>query len=394
MPWAEQRSNGNWRACWRTDTGRTRSISRDPQTNKLFTRKAHAERIAGSEETRARNGEATSDGRAPTWGEWAPQWQGARIAEASTIKQDQGRIDRYLIPYWGEKRLNKITRTKVQAWVNLLAKSPAYKSVPKRPPAGWTPPEVKPIAPATVDRIFQLFSGSMKAAAEDESIPISANPCKGVRRPQIAPGHERYLTWGEVVHVSFHLGEPYWTAAWTLVGTGMRFGEFAGMHWQRVDMAAGTIDIVETWDPASGAIKAYPKGRGKSRRTVPIPRWLRPLLEAQLARTGPGGSCGLRHSSGVRCRSGLVVPAPGGGPIDGHNFGQRDWATAVKLAGIGHVRLHDLRHTYASWLRQAGIDLEEVQRLLGHDSITTTQRYSHLGSTQHAAVLAALNGQG
>jgi integrase len=76
--------------------------------------------------------------------------------------------------------------------------------------------------------------------------------------------------------------------------------------------------------------------------------------------------------------------------LDAHNFGRRQWATAVGLAGVDHVRLHDLRHTTASWLVQAGITLQEVQRILGHASIVTTGRYSHLGDSQDAAVRAAL----
>ncbi|WP_325167893.1 tyrosine-type recombinase/integrase [Pseudomonas lactis] len=54
------------------------------------------------------------------------------------------------------------------------------------------------------------------------------------------------------------------------------------------------------------------------------------------------------------------------------------WDTARKLAGLPGFRMHDLRHTFASLLINAGRSLYEVQRILGHTQIKTTQRYSHL----------------
>jgi len=49
-----------------------------------------------------------------------------------------------------------------------------------------------------------------------------------------------------------------------------------------------------------------------------------------------------------------------------------------KAAGLSDVRIHDLRHTFASFLVNSGRTLYEVQHLLGHTQIKTTQRYSHL----------------
>jgi integrase len=381
MPWAERLPNGLWRGFWRDDLGHRRSKSG-------IKTKAAALRFAGEQEAKSRRGEATYAGSSPTWGTWRDVWLASRTVEPATAKQDRVRINRHLTPQWADVRLNRITRAMVQTWVIDLAQTDVHRPTPKKRPEGWTPPDPRPLAPSTVDRIYRLFSASMKAAVLDGQ--LAASPCVGINVPTAAPGHERYLTWGEFLAVARFLREPWLTAAVLLVGTGMRFGEAAGLHWQRVDMATGLIDVVETWDPAARRIKAYPKG--KLRRSVPIPSWLRPYIEAQLDRQGDSTTCGLTHARGARCRSGLVIPAPEGGAMDGKNFGQRDWADAVTLARIGHVRLHDLRHTYASWLRQAGVDLEEVQRLLGHASITTTQRYSHLGASQHSRVVAALEG--
>jgi site-specific recombinase XerD len=64
------------------------------------------------------------------------------------------------------------------------------------------------------------------------------------------------------------------------------------------------------------------------------------------------------------------------------------WNTARKMAGLADVRMHDLRHSFASLLINSGRTLYEVQRLLGHTQVKTTQRYSHLSQD---TLLAAAN---
>lgn len=375
MAWAEQLPSGNWRACWRDLQGRKRGTVRDPVTNRPFTKESHASRVAGSKEDDARRGIATADGKAPKWSEWLPYWLEARVVEPSTARQDLTRINRYLTPKWGERRLNTITRREVQLWANALAREPAKG-------------RKREIGPTTIQRILHLFSASMHAAVLDERVPLTANPCTAIEIAPATPGAERYLTREEVDRIAHYLNEPYKTAWLILCGTGLRFGELAGLHWNRVNLDQGSIAVVEAWDAAAAEVKPYPKS--KKPRSVPIPSWLRPVLEAALANAHTEG-CGLRHRRGVICRSSLVVPAARGGALDGHNFGRRDFATAVELAKVEPCRLHDARHTYASWLRQAGIPLETIQDLLGHASIITTQRYAHLGNTQNAAVKAALD---
>ena len=64
------------------------------------------------------------------------------------------------------------------------------------------------------------------------------------------------------------------------------------------------------------------------------------------------------------------------------------WDTARKSVGLGDVRVHDLRHSFASFLVNAGRSLYEVQKILGHTQIKTTQRYAHLSQE---SLLSAAN---
>jgi integrase len=140
----------------------------------------------------------------------------------------------------------------------------------------------------------------------------------------------------------------------------------------------------------SRRIKGYPKSR--ARRTVPLPQLLVDVLAAHLA-TSPAklaGPCGLEHIDGKACRAGQLVFRPAGS-LSRHTWARSHFHSQVQAAGLEHVRVHDLRHTYTSWLVQNGVDLYEVSRVLGHASIVTTQRYAHLVPDDFSKVLGALD---
>lgn len=352
--------------------GRYRDAKGVEQTlGRTFAHKAEALRLAAEEEAKSRRaGYRDPNASKQTWGQWCDRWWPTRGVEASTVRTDVGRRDRYLKPRWEDVPLAEITRQDIRAWAAQL-RMPALDEVGQVVPG--------PSA-ATVDRIVTLFSASLSAAVDAEILP--ANPASRLRLATPAQGVERYLTHEETQAVLEHLDGEARRAVLLLLGTGMRWGEAAGLHTWRVDTVRRTLTVAETWVPEAAAMKAYPKGRRI--RQVPVPQW----LLTELARSPKALACPHEHLSG-RCRSGLVLASPGGQVIDG-SWMRKQWAAAVKSSGIGHARLHDLRHTYASWQIQGGVSLAEVGRLLGHVSPLTTQRYAHLAETPNDLVLAAL----
>ncbi|WP_325598640.1 site-specific integrase [Nocardioides sp.] len=332
----------------------------------MFTHKAKAEREAGAKEVDARS-LLWRDPEAfkRPWGEWADEWETARQVESSTGRTDKQRRRTYLDPRWADVPIGSITRHDVKAWaVQLRATG---------------------ISPSTVQRIVHLFSASLNAAIDAEV--LESNPASRIRLPKGAQEQERFLTHEEYFAIRAELSTTAdQLVADLLVSTGLRWSEMAGLHWSRVDLGRGSLSVVEVYDQTTGTVKPYPKG--KRARTVPLTDDLVVALVEHQRGAGKGQSCGVDHTTGI-CRSGLVFTTPSGRPLRNSNWAP-GWRRAVLDADVGHVRIHDLRHTYASWLLQRGIPIAEVGRLLGHISTVTTAKYAHLADSPSEAVRLAL----
>jgi integrase len=135
-----------------------------------------------------------------------------------------------------------------------------------------------------------------------------------------------------------------------LLLTGARSGEVLSMRWDQLDLGAGT------WTKPSSHTKQ------KKEHRVPLsPAALQILSEM---RSNDGSS------------SDHVFPGPG---RNHHRESiKKPWARLCKKAGIAGLRVHDLRHTYASILASSGSSLHLIGQMLGHTQPTTTARYAHM----------------
>ena len=157
---------------------------------------------------------------------------------------------------------------------------------------------------------------------------------------------------------------------------GLRAGELWALKLDRVNVLAGTVEVVASASEAGGW-HAGPTKTGK-RRTIVVPRFLAVMLG--------------QHVGRYRSPDGYVFAAAEGGPIHHHNFRRRHFVPAIEASGLSGVRFHDLRHTCASLLIAAGRSLQEVKEHLGHSSIrVTSDRYAHLYPEARVAMAEALD---
>lgn len=161
---------------------------------------------------------------------------------------------------------------------------------------------------------------------------------------------ERYLTPEELVKVNDALREEpdwRWRAYFPLaLMLGTRRAELCAARWEDIDLKQRTIRLPET--------KA---GRP---HLLPLPRAAISILEFSPSQTKSGWIFPSNSSTGH-----IVEPA-------------KAWQRIRKRAGVEDVRIHDLRHTLASWLVGAGYNLSLIGRALNHSQIATTERYAHL----------------
>lgn len=146
--------------------------------------------------------------------------------------------------------------------------------------------------------------------------------------------------------------------------TGMRRGEMLGLEWNRVDLHVNLVylDGVHT--------------KTGKRRTIPLNSEARSALVKQAryrAKHCPASPWVFCHKDGERIKDVK------------HSF-----TRACEIAGIEDFRFHDMRHTCAAWLVTAGVPLSEVRDLLGHASVTMTEKYAHLAPENVKAAVAML----
>lgn len=204
---------------------------------------------------------------------------------------------------------------------------------------------------STADRYMALLRAILKKCADDWGT-LDKAPKVPMYRPE--PGEPRWLTPAEFQRLEAELPEHLKVAARFAVLTGLRMRAMLSLDWKRV-----TLDRARIWITAADM-------KGKVTHGLPLSPDSVEVLRGLDARRKSFGPC-LPHGP---------VFTWNGKPIGDCNT--KAFQDAVTRAGIGPLRWHDFRHTWASWAIQEGATLHQVMQLGGWKSLTMVMRYGHL----------------
>jgi integrase len=261
--------------------------------------------------------------------------------KGSTAREYRRLIDHVILPALAKKRVADVTRRDVQRLHH-----------------------ARRATPTEANRALACLSTMFNLAERWGERPDATNPCRHVEKyPQ--KKRERMLSADELARlgdaIAAYGGSPYAVAAVKLlVFTGARLGEILGLKWEWVDFERGEAHLP---DSKSGA------------KTLHLPP---PALEvlAELPRVE-----GNPHV--------IVGGVAGAALVDL----EKPWQTIRKAARLEDVRIHDLRHSFASVAASGGMGLPIIGKMLGHTQAQTTQRYAHLASDPVKAAAATVAGK-
>lgn len=246
---------------------------------------------------------------------------------------------------------------------------------------------VESLSPYVARQAVNAVKGAVKHARSlgYEIVPATVS-MPSPRPPETA---QRALSVEEVQALAAQIGPPHGDVVELLAFTGLRVGELAGLEVRDYNAARSRLSVVRavSW-PRGGAVVGEPKTKA-GEREVPVIGAARSIIERRIAE---------RPEEDRHPYAPLVLGPRRGSRWNPNNW-RRDagWRAALDALGLGRVRLHDLRHTYASLVRRSGADIYVLQKVLGHREIATTiDRYGHLYDDEidelGASLEAALGG--
>ena len=289
--------------------------------------------------------------------------KGLSGVERKTISEYTRYLSNDIAPVLGAIPLARLTREDVAQWVNAMRDAGA--------------------AGGTIQNKSGFLSGALNRAVE--SGQLAANPCIGVRLPRTEEKEMVFLSHEEYQILKAAFSDRYKPLVEFLVASGCRASEALALKPSDVDRAEGTVRITRAWKKDSGSYYLGPPKTKKSVRTINVP------IEGVLDQ--------LDYSHE------WLFTGSNGGPVRLYSWRSNVWVkTRAKAmnptdpdtqALTKSPRIHDLRHTCASWMIAANVPLPVIQAHLGHESIkTTVDLYGHLdrksAQTASDAMAAAL----
>lgn len=265
-------------------------------------------------------------------------------------------VKNHIVPSLGQVLLRQLTPAHVQAL--------------------YTKKLEEGLSPRSVQYVHAILHRALEQAVKWGLVP--RNVTEAADKPKVQRKAMQVLTAEQARRFLQVAQEDRLYALYVLaVTTGMRQGEIVGLTWEHVNLEAGRIHVVQQLQrlPKQSPILVPPK-TGKSRRVIVLSSIAVAALKKHRAQQAQER---LFLGEGWQNSWNLVFTDEFGRPIDRDRVSRSSFKRLLRKADLPDIRFHDLRHTAATLLLEAGEHPKVVQEMLGHSSITLTlDTYSHV----------------
>jgi len=280
-----------------------------------------------------------------------------RIAE-STYARYESITRLYLRPAFGHMRIASIRPQHIDHAIDEWMTGPRKDGRPGT------------LDPTSVNHAFRTLSAALSFAERRDY--IMKNPARAVTPPKRSDNEQSTVS--PDAFATFLLSiddETFRIAVIAALGLGLRCGEQAALRWRDVDFVRGTVTVRETASLRNGQVFYKPPKTRRSRRTIVAPQFVLDSL-----RTRFQTQCDQFDRLGITQNEQSFVFETFGEGWNPRNFSCRFYRLKIR-EGFPH-RLHDLRHSFATWLLNGGVELIAVSEALGHSSLAITAgTYAH-----------------
>ena len=359
------------------------TVGRDPLTGKQRTKSFYGSTQA---EVRKKLTEAAhdldegefADSGSLTLGKWLDLWYDAYAVSSvkeSTLRSYQDHIRLHIKPALGHVRLDKLTPLMIQRFYSDLAKNGRAPRPDRRP----DPNEPPGLAPRTIRNIHNVLHAALRQASRPPHRLIKFNPADDLELPKPAETEMQILTAEEITALlTESRNDWHYPIFYVALFCGMRRGELLGLSWDNVDFDAQTITVsgqLQRERKKGGVLRIVPLKNNRIRTIYPASSVFAVLSEHKRTQALLRASAAARGLSWEHPEA--VFTNPRGGYLEASAV-YRSLMKYLSRIGVEDVRLHDLRHTFATMTLSTGADIKTLQETLGHkDPGFTLRVYGH-----------------
>lgn len=292
-----------------------------------------------------------------TLGEWMEIWlkeyQGSK--KPMTVHNYMGTVGKHILPALGDQRLDRLTNLMLQRFYNSLCEGR------------------HPLSPKSVKNVHGILHKALDQAVR--SGLLRANPADNCVTPKLVQHEIKPMEPEEVTRFLKNLeGEPYRALFLTAFFTGMRQGELLGLSWDRVDFDTGIVEIRQQLQCIEGVYSLQTPKHDKVRIIAPV----RLVMDALREERRKQEENHRRMGEAWQNRWNLVFTDETGKLLVRRTV-DKHYKKILAKSGIEEHRFHDMRHTFAVSMLDAGEDLKSLQENLGHATAAfTLSQYAHV----------------